>query len=61
MVQTLVVGPILLALGIRGLIVGPHTALRTVLWIWGVVTGSGLLLVGIALLYARRGRGGPPR
>jgi hypothetical protein len=55
-VQTLIVGPILLALSIRGLIVGPHPWPRTVLWIWGVVTGGGLLLVGMALLYARRGR-----
>ena len=59
--QTLVVGPILLALSIRGLIVGPHSWLRTTLWIWGVLTGAGLLLVGTALLYARRGSGGGPR
>lgn len=56
-VQTLVVGPILLVLSIRGLIVGPHSGLRTALCIWGLVTGAGLLLVGVALLYARWGRG----
>lgn len=57
--QTLIVGPILLAVSIRGLIVGPHSWLRTTLYIWGLLVGGGLLLVGTALLCARRGSGGP--
>jgi hypothetical protein len=59
--QTLVVGPILLALGIKGLVEGGQTWMRTVLWIWATATGSALLVVDIALVLASRRRDGSER
>ncbi|MBS2961545.1 hypothetical protein KGA66_00705 [Actinocrinis puniceicyclus] len=56
-IRSLIAGPILLALGVRGLLDGPQWWLRTVLWIWCVAGGSVMTLLGLALLAARRARG----
>lgn len=56
--RSLIVGPILLAAGVSNLVAGSRWWLSVALWIWCVVAGSVMFLLGLALLAARRDRSG---
>lgn len=53
-VRSLIVGPILLAAGVHGLVGGSRWWLSVVLWIACVAGGSAMTLLGLALLVARK-------